>query len=140
MINVKGAWRRGSQGVDINMGPLIDMVFLLLIFFVVTTSFVKETGLDVQRPVASTAEVKEKGNILIGVSGDGRIFIDRKEIDIRSVRAHIERFLAENPESGVVVVADKMSQTGQVIEIMDHCRLAGAKNVSIAASRTVDHE
>ena len=135
MINVRGAMRRGGQGIDINMGPLIDMVFLLLIFFVVTTSFVKETGIDVQRPIASTAEVKEKGNILIGVTADGRIFMDRKEIDIRSVRAYVERFMAESPEGGIVVVADKMSQTGLVIRVMDQCRLAGAANVSIAASR-----
>jgi len=140
MINVRGTLRKEHQKVDINMGPLVDMVFLLLIFFVVTTSFVKETGIEVQRPIASTAEVKEKGNILIGVTSEGRIFMDRKEIDIRSVRAHMERFLAENPEGGVVVVADKMSQTGLVIRVMDQCRLAGARNVSIAASRSEKDE
>ena len=134
MINVRRAMGRSNRGVDINMGPLIDMVFLLLIFFVVTTSFVKETGIEVQRPVASTAEVEEKGNILIGVDADGNVFMDRKGIDIRSVRAYVERFLAENPEGGVVVVADKLSRTGTVVRIMDQCRLAGAANVSIAAS------
>ena len=121
--------------MDINMGPLIDMVFLLLIFFVVTTSFVKETGIDVERPTAATAEMKEKGNVLIGVTGDGRVYLDRKRIDVRSVRAHMARVLAENPESSVVIVADKQSQTGIVIQVMDQCRLAGAKNVSLAASK-----
>ncbi len=118
------------------MAPLIDMVFLLLIFFMVTTSFVKETGIDVHRPMASTAALKEKGSILIAVSADGQIFLDRKQIDVRSVRAHVERCVAENPEGAVVVVADKASHTGVVIKVMDQCRLAGASNVSIAASKS----
>ena len=102
----------------------------------VTTSFVKETGIEVNRPTASTAQLKEKGNILIGVDAKGRVFLERKQIDIRSVRAHIERFLAENPESSIVIVADKASKTGVVIQVMDQCRLAGAKDISIAASKS----
>ncbi|HDG97530.1 MAG TPA: biopolymer transporter ExbD [Desulfobacterales bacterium] len=135
MINIRRSVRRGTKTADINIAPLIDLIFLLLIFFMVTTSFVRETGINVQRPVASTARPKEKGNILIGISADGRIFMDRKQIDIRTVRAHVERCLAENPEGAVIIVADKASQTGIVIRVMDQCRLAGAKNVSIAASR-----
>ena len=135
MINVRQSLRRGMKTADVNMAPLIDLVFLLLIFFMVTTSFVKETGIDVQRPVASTARLKEKGNIMIAVTADGRIFMERKQIDIRTVRAHVERCLAENPESSVVIVADRASQTGIAIRVMDQCRLAGAKNISIAASR-----
>ena len=136
MINVRQYLREKSKTSDINMAPLIDMVFLLLIFFMVTTSFVKETGIEVNRPTASTAQLKEKGNILIGVDAKGRVFLERKQIDIRSVRAHIERCLAENPESSIVIVADKASQTGVVIQVMDQCRLAGAKNISIAASKS----
>jgi biopolymer transport protein ExbD len=117
------------------MAPLIDLVFLLLIFFMVTTSFVKETGIDVQRPTASTAVPKEKGNILIGIDPKGRVFLEKKQIDIRSVRAHAERYLAENPESSIIIVADKISHTGVVIRVMDQCKLAGAKNISIAASK-----
>jgi len=135
MINVRNSLRGGDKGVDINMGPLIDMVFLLLIFFVVTTSFVKEAGIDVQRSTAATAEVKERGNILIGVSSDGDVYMEGKRIDLRSVRPLIERALAEDPESGIVVVADKRSETGSVVKVMDQCRLAGAKNVSLAAKR-----
>ena len=136
MINVRRSFRRNSKTEGINMAPLIDMVFILLIFFMVTTSFVKETGIDVQRPTASTAALKEKGNILIGVSADGLVFLDRKQIDIRSVRAHVERCVAENPEGAVVIVADKASHTGVVIQVMDQCHLAGATNVSIAASKS----
>jgi len=134
MINVRQTLRRGGKGVEINMSPLIDMVFLLLIFFVVTTSFVKETGIEVQRPTAATAEMKEKGNVLIGITQDGRVFLDRKQIDVRSVQAHMARVLSENPESSVVIVADKQSHTGTVIQVMDQCRLAGARNVSLAAA------
>jgi biopolymer transport protein ExbD len=135
MIGVGRYLRRGAGRVRINMGPLIDMVFLLLIFFVVTTSFVREAGIDVQRSTAATAEVKERGNILIGVTQSGEIFWEGKRIDLRSVRPHVERALAEDPESGVIVVADRLSQTGEVIQVMDQCRLAGAANVSLAAQR-----
>ncbi len=138
MINVRQSLRKGGRGVEINMSPLIDMVFLLLIFFVVTTSFVKETGIDVQRPTAATAEMKERGNVLVGVTEDGRVFLDRKQIDVRSVRAHMARVLSENPESSVVIVADKKSDTGVVIQVMDQCRLAGVENVSLAASLSAE--
>jgi biopolymer transport protein ExbD len=135
MINVRRTIRGGGDKVDINMGPLVDMVFLLLIFFVVTTSFVKEAGIDVQRSTAATAEVKERGNIMIGVSPEGDVYFDGKKVDVRSVRGLVERSLAEDPEGGVVVVADKESQTGAVVGVMDQCRLAGAKNVSLAAKQ-----
>jgi len=134
VINVRKN-RGGATGVDINMGPLVDMVFLLLIFFVVTTSFVKESGIDVQRASAATAELKQRATIMIGVTPDGEVFYEGKQVDVRSVRGLIERALAEDPEGGVVVVADKASRTGAVIGVMDQCRLAGAKDVSLAASR-----
>ncbi len=138
MINVRNTLRGGGSEVNINMGPLVDMVFLLLIFFVVTTSFVKETGIDVQRSTAATAERKERGNIMLGISADGQIYMEGKRIDVRSVRALIERALAEDPESGVVIVADKDSNTGTVVKAMDQCRLAGAMNVSLAAKRETE--
>ena len=135
MINIRNTIRGGDDKVDINMGPLIDMVFLLLIFFVVTTSFVKEAGIEVQKSTAATAEVQKRGNIMIGISQEGDIYMEGKRIDSRSIRPLIERALAEDPESGVVIVADKRSQTGSVVEVMDQCRLAGAKDVSLAAQR-----
>jgi biopolymer transport protein ExbD len=135
MNNFRYKNSRRSRTVEINMAPLIDMVFILLIFFLVTTSFVKEAGVDVQRPTARSAITKEKVNMVIGVTEEGLIFISGKTVDIRSVRGHVERFLAENPEASVVVVADKASQTGTVIRVLDACRLAGAKNISIAAQK-----
>ncbi len=135
MINVRNSLRGEESGVEVRIGPMIDMVFLLLIFFVVTTSFVKEAGIDVQRSTASTAEVKERGNIMIGVTQEGDIYMEGKRVDLRSIRPLLERSLAEDPESGVVVVADKRSDTGSVVKVMDQCRLAGAKSVSLAAKR-----
>ena len=138
MINVRSTLRAGAGEVNINMAPLIDMVFLLLIFFVVTTSFVRETGIDVQRSVAATAEVVEHGTIMLGVSAEGHIYFEGNRIDVRSVRALVERALAEDPEGGVVIVADRNSNTGKVVQAMDQCRLAGARNVSLAAGRNGD--
>jgi biopolymer transport protein ExbD len=133
MINITTGRRGRRAAAELNMAPLIDMVFILLIFFLVTTSFVKETGIDVNRPTAATAVSKTKAMILIAVDSDDRIFMDHREIDVRAVRANMERALAENPEGAVVVVADTASSTGTAIMVMDGCRLAGAKNVSLAA-------
>jgi len=134
MLNISAARRANSKPLELNMAPLIDMVFILLIFFLVTTSFVKETGVDISRPTASTAISKTKTTILIGVTKENTIHIDQRQVDIRTVRANVERALAENPEGSVVIVADKDSLTGLVITVMDACKLAGAQNVSIAAS------
>ena len=136
MINVRNTRYRRSKSVEINMAPLIDMVFILLIFFLVTTSFVRESGVDVQRPKAQSAVTKEKVNLIIGVTKDGIIYIENHPIDIRSVRAHMERFLAETPEGSVIIVADKQSRTGTVIRVLDECKLAGVKNISVAARRS----
>lgn len=134
MLNISAARRANKQNLELNIAPLIDMVFILLIFFLVTTSFIKETGVDISRPSASTAVSKITSNILIGITRDNTIHLDRQEIDIRAVRANVERVLVENPKGSVVIVADKESLTGLVISVMDACKLAGAENVSIAAS------
>ena len=134
MLNITAARKGKRQTAELNMAPLIDMVFILLIFFLVTTSFVKEAGVDVNRPTAATAISKEKANILIGITKENKVFMEKREIDIRAVRANVARALAENPEGNVVIVADKESNTGVVISALDGCKLAGAKNVSIAAN------
>jgi len=128
--------RRQSGGIaEINMTPLIDMVFILLIFFIVTTSFVKETGVDVNRPTAKTAVKKERANILVSIKANGEIWMDKRQIDRRAVRANVERMHAENPEGSVIILADEEARTGLLIEVMDQARLAGVANVSIAAER-----
>jgi biopolymer transport protein ExbD len=120
---------------EVNMTPLIDMVFILLIFFIVTTSFVRESGIDVNRPAAQSAETKEKANVILGLTSEGRIYVEGRTLDIRSVRAYMERFLAETPEGSVVIVADKQSMTGNAVQVLDQCRLAGVRNISIAAKK-----
>ena len=134
MLNITAARKAKRPSAELNIAPLIDMVFILLIFFLVTTSFVKETGVEVSRPSAATAVSRDKAAILVGITRDNRVFIDKREIDIRAVRANVERALAENPDGGVVIVADKESATGIAIMVMDGCRMAGAQNVAIAAS------
>jgi biopolymer transport protein ExbD len=120
---------------EINMTPLIDMVFILLIFFIVTTSFVNETGVDVNRPSAETAVNKELANIMVAITSSGEINISGRVVDRRALRANIERLHAENPEGSVIIIADKDARTGLLIEVMDQARLAGIANVSIAAER-----
>ncbi|GAB6147141.1 ExbD/TolR family protein [Desulfocicer niacini] len=134
MLNISAARRGKKNNLELNIAPLIDMVFILLIFFLVTTSFVKETGVDISRPAASTAVSKTGTTILLGITRDSTIHMDKREIDVRAVRANVERALAENPEASVVIVADKESFTGLVITVMDSCKMAGAENVSLAAS------
>ncbi len=133
MINISAARRSNRSVTELNIAPLIDMVFILLIFFLVTTSFVKETGIEVNRPTAATAASQAKATILIGIDAANHIYIDHREVDVRAVRANVERALAENPEGAVVVVADQASSTGTAIRVMDGCRMAGAQNVSLAA-------
>ena len=133
MLSISSARRNNRASVELNIAPLIDMVFILLIFFLVTTSFVKETGVEVNRPTAATAVSQSKATILIGIDAADRIYFDNREVDVRAVRANVERALAENPEGAVVVVADRASTTGTAIQVMDGCRLAGAANVSLAA-------
>jgi len=123
-----------EEEFDLNITPMLDVVFIILIFFVVTSSFVKESGIDVSRPSASTTERKERGNIMVGITANDTIWIDKHQVDIRAVRANIERLHAENPEGAVVIQADKDARTGVLVQVLDQSRLAGVNNVSIAAS------
>ena len=118
---------------EVNLTPMLDVVFIMLIFFIVTASFVKESGIDVNRPSAVTAERKEKGNILVAISEDNQIWIDRRQVDPRALRANIERMHADNPNGAVVIQADVESKNGLLVLVMDAARQAGVKSVSIAA-------
>jgi biopolymer transport protein ExbD len=104
-----------------------------LIFFIVTASFVKEAGIDVTRPPAATAERKERGNILVAITENDQVWMDRRQVDPRALRANIERLHAENPGGSVVIQADTKSKNGLLVQVMDAARLAGVKSVSLAA-------
>ena len=133
--------RRLSSGMggdeeenEINLTPMLDVVFIMLIFFIVTASFIKEAGIDVNRPDAPTSERVEDANILIAISANDEIWIDRRLIDPRAVRANIERMHAENPKGSVVIQADKKSTNETLVTVMDASRAAGVYNISIAAN------
>ncbi|CCE24685.1 MULTISPECIES: ExbD/TolR family protein [Methylotuvimicrobium] len=126
--------RQPSFGAGLNVTPLIDMVFILLIFFVVNSSFVKETGVEVDRPTAQTAERQDQAGILIAVTKDGEVWIEQQQVDVRAVRGHVERLHAESPEASALILADKRSETGIVMQVLDQARLAGIARVAVAAS------
>ena len=122
-----------EEEAEINITPMLDVVFIMLIFFIVTASFVKESGIDVNRPEAATAVKKERANILIAISDKGEIWINKRRIDVRAVQANVERLKAENPQGTVVIQADKKATTDVLIKVMDASRAAGVYDVSIAA-------
>ena len=133
---MRKARRLEQEESEVNLTPMLDVVFIMLIFFIVTASFVKEAGIEVNRPDAATAEKKERGNILVAITDNGQIWIDKRQVDPRALRANIERLHAENPQGSVVIQADKNSKNGLLVEVMDAARLAGVYNVSIAAEIT----
>ncbi|NVK54526.1 MAG: biopolymer transporter ExbD [Alteromonadaceae bacterium] len=122
-----------EEEATIDMTPMLDVVFIMLIFFIVTASFVKEAGIDVNRPEAATAVKKDRANVLIAISDKGEIWINKRRIDVRAVQANIERLHAENPQGTVVIQADRKATTDTLIKVMDASRAAGVYDVSIAA-------
>lgn len=121
-----------DEGSEIDLTPMLDVVFIMLIFFIVTASFIKEAGIEVNRPEASTATPKKNVNILVAVSPTNEIWIDKRRIDKRAVRSVIERMHAENPKGAVVIQADNESNTETVAAVIDAARAAGVYDVSLA--------
>ena len=129
--------RRNNQAAaedeaQIDLTPMLDVVFIMLIFFIVTASFIKEAGVEVNRPEASTAQPKENVNILVAVNANNEIWMDKRRIDARAVRANIDRLHAENPKGAVVIQADNKSNTETVAAVLDAAREAGVFDVSLA--------
>ena len=123
-----------SDETAIDMTPMLDIVFIMLIFFIVTTSFVKEAGIEVCRPSANSAQVVKKGNILVAVGAAGDVWVDKRRIEVDAVRANIERLRAESPDGAVVIQADQEANAGVVVKVMDQIKMAGVENISIAAT------
>ncbi len=118
---------------EINLTPMLDVVFIMLIFFIVTASFIREAGIDVNRPDAPQTNVQtENENILVQITNNDEIWIDRRLIDPRAVRANIERLHAENPQGSVVIQAERASTNKMLVTVMDASRQAGVYNISIA--------
>jgi biopolymer transport protein ExbD len=117
---------------EINLTPMLDVVFIMLIFFIVTATFIKEPGTDILRPEALTAEVKPTVSVLVGINVANEIWIDKKRVDVRSVRANLERLIAENPKGGLVVQADAGSKNELLMEVLNAARGAGIQQVAVS--------
>jgi biopolymer transport protein ExbD len=132
MLSRRHAPETEETGID--LAPMLDFVLNLLIFFIITTSFVKEAGITVTRAEALTAEHKDSGNILIAIRPNGEIWMDKRHVDVREVRSVIERLHVERPDDTVVLIADKDSPTGVLTQVMDQVKLGGVSEVSIATA------
>jgi biopolymer transport protein ExbD len=120
---------------QIDMTPMLDIVFIMLIFFIVTASFVKESGINVEKPTAETAEKKPKANIFVGIDSRGDIYMLKNKVDKDAVKAGLEDMLLENPESTVVIQADNRADAGVLLAVLDAAKAAGVNNVSVAADQ-----
>ncbi|ASG65330.1 MULTISPECIES: ExbD/TolR family protein [Idiomarina] len=124
---------REEEDASIDMTPMLDIVFIMLIFFIVTTSFVKEAGIQVNKPEANQANKEPSANIFIAIRDTGEIWMDKRQVDVKRVAANLERMLAEQPTDLVVIQADKEAEHGRVVEVMDQIKEAGIDKISIAA-------
>jgi|SRR5688500_5833992 biopolymer transport protein ExbD len=125
-----------SEDTGIDLAPMLDFVLNLLIFFIITTSFVKEAGISVSKPEALTAEHKDNGNILIAIRPNGDIWMDKRQVAMTEIRGAIERLHIERPDDTVVLIADRESETGVLTKVMDQVKLGGVADVSIATAPT----
>lgn len=124
-----------QEDTEFDMTPMLDIVFIMLIFFIVTTSFVKESGVKVNTPQAATAANQQNANIFIAITVSGEVWIDGRPVDPRSVRAIVARLHADNPEGSVIIQSDAAAATGTLVDVMDQVRLAGVEGIAIAADK-----
>lgn len=129
----RGGRRGHSFAIDVM--PLVDMVFILLIFFIVTTSFVKESGVEIERPTAQSAQAVEKTFMMVEIAPNGDLYADGQKIAFESIKSRLHRFMVESPNGAVIIVADRNVDTGTTIRVLDECRLAGIQNISVAAKK-----
>ncbi|PCJ37012.1 MAG: biopolymer transporter ExbD [Alphaproteobacteria bacterium] len=128
------ASKTSDGDAEIDMTPMLDIVFIMLIFFIVTASFLKEAGIEINRPDASTAVKADKANIMIAISDKDEVWMEKRRVDVRAVRANVERLRAENPEGSVVIQADVDSRSGVVMEVVDAVRKAGVQDYVVATT------
>jgi len=127
------AFDNEEEAEEINLTPMLDVVFIMLIFFIVTATFIKEAGIQVDRPNTTTAESQEDAAILIAISPNDEIWIDKQERDARDVRGIIERLHAENPKGSIVIQADEESTNEVLVQILEAAKAAGVTNVALAS-------
>jgi len=124
-----------EQGAEINMAPLIDMVFILLIFFIITTNFNRQTGVDVSKPKAQSAISQGQKVMLIGITREGTIHVYGRQVSLERLTNMVSQEVSNRPDISIVIVADKNASIGKAVAVMDKCNLAGAKKVSVAAEK-----
>jgi biopolymer transport protein ExbD len=122
-----------EESDEINLTPMLDVVFIMLIFFIVTANFIKEPGLEINRPDSDTAETQENAAILIAVGPTGEVWMDGRRIDVRQVKANVVKLLADNPKGSVVIQADEKAMADTIIQVMDGAREAGVNAISLAS-------
>ena len=127
-----------QEDTELDMTPMLDVVFIMLIFFIVTTSFVKESGVTVSMPQAESASQQENANIFIAITAEGEVWIDRRPVDPRAVRVIVARLHADNPEGSVIIQSDEEATTGRLVDVMDQVRLAGVEAIAIAADNRAE--
>jgi len=133
MQSNKGAFGQEEEGEEINLTPMLDVVFIMLIFFIVTATFIKEAGIQVDRPETVTADSQEDAAILIAISSNDEIWIDKQERDPRDIRGIIERLHEENPKGSIVIQADKNSHNEVLVQVLEAAKAAGVTNVALAS-------
>ena len=122
-----------EEDLEINMTPMLDIVFIMLIFFIVTAVFVKEAGVEVDKPEATQASEQKRVSIIIAITSNNEIWLNRKEVDIKSVRAIVEKLHSENPKGTVSIQADESAKAGVTLDVMKAVRAAGVPQVAISA-------
>lgn len=121
-----------EDDTGIDMTPMLDIVFIMLIFFIVTTTFVKEAGVEINRPQAQTAKAEESQGVRLAITAEGTIWLDKQQLDMRMIRPTLERLKVDQPDLGVMVQADRAAQTGVLIEVLDILKLMGIEQVAVA--------
>jgi biopolymer transport protein ExbD len=135
MLDDYGFMRREDSSAEVNMAPLLDMVFILLIFFVITTNFNRQTGVEVKKPKAQSVIHQGQKTILIGISREGTVHIHGRQVAIDQLGTIVSREIARRPESNVVIIGDRSAALGRAVEVMDACLLAGVEKISVAADK-----
>ncbi len=128
--------RIGSDSDDVsevNLTPMLDVVFIMLIFFIVTTSFIKESGVEIERPVSSAASVRPDAQVMVALTAEGAVWVDGEAVDAHRVGERVAELVSEG--GGVVIQADQESTTGLLVEVMDRIRQAGVEDMAVAATR-----
>lgn len=130
-----GLRRKKRRSADINLASMMDMAFILLIFFIVTTSFTRETGVDVNKPQAATSQDIGKNNILVGVTKDGHIYVNESQVTLKVLGSVLKRYMTEDPNRAVIIVADRDAPVSSAVDVLDQCNLAGVKKASLASEK-----